>query len=375
MSQSENSRIRSVEEGLRGLERFWKVRLPEAFRDLYTQFPSPFLAPCEFFGLEAIVEGMGREFGMLPSFLPFGRSVGEGGLYGFYLTPDNVGGHWPVLYWDEDEMYLRPVASDFGAFLRHCVLVGRYETETDWSEAAMEWDEEMERREFGRLLRLPADLLVGPVPGNDTELYERLVHSDPMDAVSLCHLGCVQRARDEEERALDFFHRACEAAPWFGDPVYLVANIYLEREQYDRAVQGWWGVVQRLLPLCTRTWEWDLGADHPEADIYEVAADGLSQFAAYADIEMTVSPLWRVVAHDEPYDPGVRESLGDILLARKDVAGAEREYLNALSLCYAEPGRQPERLYDALIALYERNGRTREAALARFDRALPRPTM
>jgi hypothetical protein len=375
MSQNENSRIRQAEEGLRSVEHFWQVRLPKAFRDLYTQFPSPFLAPCEFFSLESIAVGAERAFGMLPSFLPFGHSVGEGGLFGFYLTQDNAGGRWPILYWDEDEMFLRPVASDFEAFLRYCVLTGRYETEAEWSEEAMDRDEETERREFGRLLNLPADLLIGPVPGNDAELYERLVTYDPMDAVSLCHLGCVRRARGEEERALDFFHRGSEAAPWFGDPVYLMATLYFERGQADRAVQGWWGVVQRLLPLCTRTWEWDLGAEHPEADIYEVAADGLAQFAAFADTEITFSPLWRVVVHDEPYDPGVRESLGDILLARNDVVGAEREYLNALSLCSADSGRQPERLYDALLSLYERNGRKREAGLVRFDRTLPRPSV
>lgn len=375
MSRSEESRPGDATEGLCAVERFWQATLPEAFQRLYTHFPFPFLAPCEFFALDAIANGAGRSFGMIPQYLPFGRAVGEGGLYGFYLTPETDQGRWPVLYWDEDEMYLRPVASDFEAFLRHCVLVGRYETEAQWPEDTPDWQEEAEREEFARLLHLPTQLLFDPVPRNDTELQERLASSDPQDAVSLCHLGCAWRAAGNQERALDFFHRAIEAAPWFGDSAYLLADTYRERGQTERAIHDWWAVVQCLLPLCTRTWEWNLGTDHPEADIYEIAADCLAQNADVAEASLRALPLWRVVVHDDPYDPDVRESLGDALLAQNHWQEAEREYLNALSLCFAERGRQPDRLYDALISLYDRLGRKRDAALVRHDRALPRPTM
>ena len=34
--------------------------------------------------------------------------------------------------------------------------------------------------------------------------------------------------------------------------------------------------------------------------------------------------------------------------------------------------QQPERLYDALLSVYERMGRHRDAALVSFDRELPR---
>ncbi len=375
MSRYEENEHRSVSEGLRAVESFWHARPPESFCHLYAHYPHPFLAPCEFFALPDIAEGAGRGFGMIPQYLPFGRAVGEGGSYGFYVTPETALGRWPVLYWDEDEMYLRPIASDFEAFLRHCVLVGRYETEEQVDESAPDWEEQEERREFAERVGLPMELALGPIPRSDSELYERLASLDPQDAVSLCHLGCLRRARGDGERALDFFHRAGEAAPWFGDPPYLVADIYCERGDYRRAIQGWWAVAQRLLPLCTRTWEWDLGAEHPEADIYEVAADGLAQFCDLAEAGLKAQPLWRVVAHDDPYDPDVRESLADALLAQNDIAGAEREYLNALSLCCSERGKQPDRLYTALLALYERAGRKRDAALGRHDRALPRPTL
>src|ERR1700731_4292772 len=96
-------------EGLRSVKEFWQVKLPEKFRSIYSLFRQPFLAPCEFFTLGSIAAGCGRAYGMLQQFMPFGRAVGDGGLYGFYITPETVQGYWPVLYWDEDEMYLRPV--------------------------------------------------------------------------------------------------------------------------------------------------------------------------------------------------------------------------------------------------------------------------
>ncbi|MCW3099610.1 MAG: hypothetical protein JWL77_5228 [Chthonomonadaceae bacterium] len=356
------------------VEQFWGTGLPSAFTHLYTQFATPFLAPCEFFALEAIARGQGREFGMLPSFLPFGRAVDEGGLYGFYRTPNNMEGAWPILYWDTEEMYLEPVASDFEAFLRRCVLVGRYETELQGAEEdGVGGDENTQK--IVRGMNLPPALLTGSLPRNDSELYERLAALDSQDAQSLCHLGCARRSRGDDERALDFFHRASEAAPWFGDPTYLVADVYRERRDFARAVQEWWATVQCLLPLCTRTWEWDLGDDHPEADIYEVAADGLSQFEKEATAEMKADPLWSAVVQQDPYDPDVRERLGQTLLKEGNLPGAEREILNALALCGSERGKQPERLYDALIDLYTRQNRPHDAALARHDRALPRPTV
>ncbi len=361
----------SASEGLRSVEEFWQVSLPDKFCSIYSYFSQPFLAPCEFFTLDAISKGYGRSYGMLPQFMPFGRAVGEGGAYGFYISPDTVQGFWPVLYWDEDEMYLRPAASNFDSFLRYCILIARYETEeqldTKGSEDVPDSDVMSEQREAGRRLELDSDIIFGALPRNDTELYERLAHSDPQDASSLCHLGCVSRSRGDTERALDFYHRAIEAAPWFGDSSYLLADTYRETRNNSRAVQGWWAVVQRLLPLCTRTWEWNLGDKHPEGDIYEVAADALAQYSEHVESETRSTALWRVVVNDDPYDPDVRESFGDALLAAGDLNGAEREYLNGLSLSCSERGRQPDRLYGALCKLYQRQGRAREARLASFD--------
>lgn len=375
MGFSEDSKPYNPKEALCQVEKFWQAKLPAAFTNLYTHYAHPFLAPCEFFSLADIAAGEGRSFGMIPQYLPFGRAIGEGGLYGFYITPDTQLGAWPVLYWDDDEMYLRPAASDFEAFIGNCVLIGRYEMETQLTDSTRDWEETSDQALLAHLLGIPEQIVLGPVPRNDTELYEKQAGYDPQDAFSLCHLGCTWRGRGDSERALDFFHRAIESAPWFGDSSYLLADIHREKKNYKRAAQGWWAVVQQLLPLCTRSWEWNLGDEHPEADIYELAADALSQFGDAADESFKSSPLWKVVVHEDPYDPAVRESLGNTLSAEGRELEAEREYLNALSLSCTERGKQPDRLYDALESLYKRSDRLRDASMVRFDRSLPRTTI
>ncbi len=369
MSRKEEQSAARAAQSIPRVEAFWQARLPDAFRRLYTHFAHPLVAPCEFFALDEIAAGSGRFYGMLPTFLPFGRIVGEGGTFGFYLTPDNEGGKWPVLFWDEEETYLRPVASDFEAFLRYCVLVGRYEIEDDlYGDPDIE---EQERLEFGRLLELPDDVLQGSVPRNETELYQRLTASDPQDAMSLCQIGCQRRAQGRDERALDYFHRANEAAPWFGDSLYLTADTYRVCDNYERAVQGWYATLQRLIPLCTRTYAWNLGEEHPEGEIYEVAADALRQFSKYADKITRRAPLWDVAVEGEPYDPNAREDLSRLLMQEGDTAGALRELLNALFLQSTAKTPDAERIYDALGDHLKRNGQERAATLARFDRALP----
>src|SRR5690348_14786650 len=128
MSRKKDTSFHNVEEGLRAIEAFWHIRLPAPFRFLYENHLQTFFAPCDFFTLEELASGVGRSFGQMPQFLPFGRVAGEESLYGFYLTPYAIEEFPPVLYWDEGEMFLRPVASDFEAFLRRSIVTGRYET-------------------------------------------------------------------------------------------------------------------------------------------------------------------------------------------------------------------------------------------------------
>lgn len=367
MSRREERRQAATDAALRALERFWQLRLPELFRTLYRLQDQPFLAPCEFFALDALISGAGREFGMLPRLLPFGRAVDEGGIYGFYSLSDLSVEHWPILYWDTEEMFLRPVASDFGAFLRYCAIVGRYEMEEQWEEMDVCDPEQHQLLLHLGLLNLGDE----PSPRNDTELHLALVESDPQDAVSLCHIGCGRRSRGDTERALDYFHRAAEVAPWFGDPCYLMADVYRSKGDIQRAIEEWWAVLNHLIPFCTRTWEWDLGEDHPEADIYEVAADALVQNSSYAETRFRNDPLWQVAVFDDPYDPQAREWLGNAYLAQGNFEAAERELLNALSLSDVRFDGPSERLYERLIVLYERTGHTREASMARYDRLLP----
>ncbi len=371
MSRKKDAPFRDVEEGLHAVEAFWHWKLPSVFRHLYLSDFQTFFAPCDFFSLEELSNGAGRAFGQVPQFVPFGRVAGEESLYGFYLGGTSLEVTTPpILYWDDGETFLRPVAADFEAFLQRCVVAGRYETDDEWPGSPLPSRARLDQ--IQSLLGVPQALLEARMPGNDTELYQKLASLDPQDSVSLSHLGCAARSNGDEERALDFFHRASEAAPWFGDPSYLIADVYRRRENYERAMNGYWAVVQRPVPFCTRTWEWDLGEDHPDADIYEIAADAITQFDEAASPEMRVSPLWRVITREDPYDADVRERLARRLANEGRMAEAEREMLTALSLCASERNRQPDRLYAQLLALYERAERPRDAAFVAFDRALPR---
>lgn len=370
MSRKKDAAFRDVEEALRAIEAFWHWELPVPFRRLYLHQLQTFFAPCEFFSPEELASGEGRQFGQVPQFLPFGRVAGEESLYGFYLGPHTLDETPPVLYWDQGEMFLRPVSSDFESFLRRSIVTGRYETDDEWPGSALPDRSRLDL--FRTLFNIPPSLFHDRIPGNDTELYQRLVGLDAQDCVSLSHLGCAARSNGDVGRALDFFHRASEAAPWFGDPNYLMADAYRRQEDFDRAMRGYWAVVQHAVPLCTRTWEWDLGEDHPDADIYEVAADAVTQFDQSATPAMKASPLWRVITREDPYDPDVREQLAHRLAEAGLTTEFERELLTALALCGSERSKQPDRLYHRLMSLYERAGRERDASLVAFDRALPR---
>jgi len=370
MSRKNHTSFRDVEEALLAVEKLWHWRLPPLFKQLYLNELESLLAPCEFFPAGDIASGIGRAYGQFPQFLPFGRVAGEESLYGFYLGQLILEAAPPILYWDEGETFLRPVSCDFDAFLRRTVASGRYESDDDWPA-----DANLDRARVEVIqskLNLSSELFSESLPRNDTEFHQRLVRLDSQDCVSLCHLGCAARSSGDEERALDYFHRACEAAPWFGDPYYLLADVHRRRENFERALAGYWAVVQRAAPLCTRTWEWDLGEDHPDADIYEIAADELSQFDYAATDEMKSSPLWRVITRNDPYDPDIREQLAVRYEDDGNSSEAERELLSALSFCGGERSNQSDRIYARLLALYERSHRDRDASLIVYDSSLPR---
>ena len=360
--------IAQVRKAMNAVEAKWQFQLPDGFSRLYAYQERPFLITCEFFTLEEILNGLGRERGAMPQFVPFGSGL-DGELFGLYVTPELCLGRLPVLALSE-EGSLRPAASEFSSFLKTSILTGRCEAELDEEEPGDDTEEADARRDLSHALEIPENLLLGELPRNEAELFERLVNEDAQNAYGLLKLGCIVRGRNETERALDFYHRASEAAPWFGDCAYLAGDLYREGGRLDRAVQCYWSVISTPIALSTQSTEWDLGEDHPDADIYEISADALSQFRNHASADMLRDPIWRIIADEDPYDPEAREEFALMLQQKGDTAGAERELLNALHLCAGEPGAQPMRIYSSLHALYERNGRLRDAAFVEFDAQL-----
>jgi len=356
----------NVERGIQALERHWQVALPRAFARLYEACAQPFLSPCEFLGLEEMLEDAERWPGMLPQFLPFGHD-GDEDFYGFYVPQTLSGRDPPVLFWNHEYDHYYPIASGFSTFLPWCVVNGRYlaQDELEEGDPGREREEE-ERREFVRRIGLPEELATEPVPRNDRELYERLVALDCQGTHAVAQLGSVFLSRGDLERARDFFVRASEATPWFADPYYLLAESYRRQGAFPDAVVRWCRVLELPIALSTRTTLYDLGIDHPEAEVYQETVDRLEEFGDL--VRGDACRVARDILRLDPFEPAERLALAERLTLDGDLAGVERELLNALTLATESADRA--RAYEGLIALYESTGRTREAALCRRDAAM-----
>lgn len=359
--------ISSFDTALHRLETQWQLKLPQTFRRLYRAFDYPFISPCEFLSLGEMLKDEQRWRGMLPQFLPFGHD-GDENYFGFYALPNGPGGDYPVLAWDHEYDHYYPVASGFEPFLRWCVIYGRYMAQDEFEERAPEYEEEeAQRREFAELVGLPVVLVTDAIPRNERELYERLLRADGQSAYALSHLGSRFLGQGEVERARDCFVRASEAAPWFADPYYLLAETYRIAKQHARACDLWWQVFQAPIALSTRTSNYDLGDEETEAEVYEAATDHCIACGDALGPERTRGPLWELLQRDDPFAPGPRLALADALEREGDAPGVERELLNALTL--ATDDADIATAYTRLIAFYERAGRARDAALCRRDAA------
>ena len=357
-----------VDSALRSLEQRWHVTLPESFHRLYRHFEQPYVSPCEFLTLPELQEDSERWYGMLPQFVPFGRD-GDGNTFGFYMPPVAAQEDYPVLFWNHEYDSYSPIASGFGPYVGWCVIQGRYMAQDEFEEDDPEFREEEEnRRRFAEFLDLPKHLVLEALPRNDRELYERLAAWDPQSTQALSQLGSVWAARKETGRARDFFTRASESAPWFADPYYLLAETYREEAKTAEAISRWWQVIQCPIALSTRTSGYDLGQAHPDVEVYEAAVKYLVQNVEAVPPDVRGNPLGRLVLEGDPFEPDERLELAAELSGNGDASGEEREALNALALSTDE--QLTASAYDRLIALYERNGRRREAAFCAHDRKL-----
>jgi len=214
---------------------------------------------------------------------------------------------------------------------------------------------------------LPRSLVMDPLPRNDRELYERLADADPQAAQAMVQLGSIALGRGDLERARDFFARASESTPWFADPYYLIAETYRSEETCDGAIPRWWQVINCPIALSTRTANYDLGADHEDAEIYEAAATHLSDNRDRLPVELRGSLLGTLILHGDPFDARDRLTMAADMARAGDALGSERELLNALAL--ATEDADTAGAYEGLISLYRGMGRTREADQCLRDRS------
>jgi tetratricopeptide (TPR) repeat protein len=363
-----DSAMSKTDDTIQSLEGLWKIGLPGEFRRLYSAFRHPFISPCEFMALDGLLENAERWNGMLPQFIPFGHD-GTDNFYGFYAQPYSVQNDYPILYWDHEYDNYCPIASGFGAFLRWCVIHGRYLTQDSFDDEDPQFaEEEEQRREFARVVGLPRALVLEPLPRNDSELYEKLARSDPQGAQAMLQLGTVCMGHGDNARARDFFSRASESTPWFADPYYLIAEAYRRDGNVEAAIERWWRAQLCPLALSTRTPNYDLGSDHLEAEVFEAAVEQLRHYEDDVPNDLARSPLGRLIFNGDPFESSERLVLASALSEAGDRSGEERELLNALSLSTSLV--DTDEAYDRLVALYESQGRRREAEFCRFDRRL-----
>jgi hypothetical protein len=373
----------SIDAQLARLETQWQVALPPAFHRLHQAFEYPYVRPCEFYSLEELLDEMNRWRGMLPQFLPFAHDGGDNffGYYvpSFYPTPD---GHrvadFPVLAWDHEYDHYHPVASGTDAFLRWCVLKGRYDLQDENEELGdVPLENLLDEEAMLQLTEMLGTTTREPLPRNDHEFYERMLFHDGQNTEALLHTGTWFLAKGDAaslERARDYFARASEISPWFADPYYLLAETYHRTERNEEAFLRWWQVVQCPIALSMRTTDYDIGYDHLEAETYDAAISKMILYSEALPASIRTTSLWKKMAnkemedqigHENFYTPSTRLTLAESLEQEGDDTGAEREMLNALTLATDEADM--EAAYRHLIAFYESRRRTRDAYFCRRD--------
>jgi len=354
-----------VEFRLRALEAHWQIkRLPGAFCQLYHVFKNPSIETYTFLSLEALIEDTERWRGMLPQFYPFGHDRAED-FFGFYIPAHASGDDFAVLFWDHEYDHYYPIASGFGAFLGWCLITGRYLTLDEPEDVIPPAVMVAQRKELAQLSGLPPMLLTGEAPRNERELHKKLVTLDAQAAFSLLQLGCIHYAKGFVEKARDYFTRASEAAPWFADPYYLLAETYRSEHHMEQAIERWWQVFQCPIALSTRTSYYDLGEVYADAEIYEVVTEQVLRNRHFLPNTMRSTPLYQILTQCDPFRSQTHLVLADELLALGDFAGAEREMLNSLTLAVEES--EVDAAYNRLIAFYERENRGRDAWFCRED--------
>jgi hypothetical protein len=184
----------------------------------------------------------------------------------------------------------------------------------------------------------------------------------------MVQLGSVFLGRGDVQRARDFFARASEATPWFADPYYLIAETYRREGSISDAVDRWWQALLCPLALSTRTPNYDLGADHIEAEIFEAAIEQLRANEDSVPTDRRRTLLARLVLDGDPFESSERLALAKALSSSGDSIGEERELLNSVSLSTSLV--DTDEAYGRLIALYESQSRNREADFCRIDRSL-----
>jgi hypothetical protein len=324
--------MNDTEAKIESLERAWGITLPQTYRRALNAGDGQTAGECDLLTLDELLGDTERRCGMFPRLLPFAWEDEEH-VYAFYSIP------WlperlPVVCWDCERDHCWPVAAGYDAFVARLALEAEWELEG----------------------------------GSDSELAARIAQLDPAASDAQLLLACRALAAGELEAARAHAVRAAAETFWFSDAHYVLGVVAQALDRRSTALNVWWHALQWPIALSTSTDRYDLGIDRPDIEIQEAAIDALIEVWDEAPQVLRESPYGVCVMRPDTFASAVRLTLAQELETEGDADGAERERLNALAL--ATTDRETGEAYDALIAAYDRAGRTWDTERCRLDREL-----
>lgn len=336
------------------LEHAWDVKVPDIFWDFASRYPSQLLPDTHFFQVQEMILQNEITVRVPPNLRPFGMRISNESLICFHTGSHHKSNHWEVVYWNLDERCLSPYASNFENYLCKHLYSTRYSLD---EEGLPDIDLKFWTGLFNSL-GIEANWIFDEIPINEKMMYETLSLHDSGDSLSLCQLGCILRSRGKEAEASHLFSEASKHTPWFGDAYYLMAEVMRTEGRMAQAVHEWWKILQLPVVFSTRSDSWDLGADYPDAEIYELTVDLIIGEQKHVPTPITDTPLWNALLLEDPYDPVMRENLAENYRHQSLDLALETELWDAYFLYADDDIEELLRINRKLSTLLEQQHRT-----------------
>ncbi len=338
----------------RELENAWEIKVPDLFWNFLTREPSQSLPDIDIFTVEEMIMESERTVRLPPNLRLFGKYSSGDSYICFHTVNGQNANKYEVVCWNIEERCLIPCASNFVNFLCKHLYSTRYNLDE-------EGEHDIDVKYWSGLfnsLEVEAAWVFDEIPMNEKMMYETMSQHDRGDCLSQCHLGCILRSRGQVDEATHHFNEASKYTPWFGDAYYLLADVFRVEDSIEKAFHEWWKILNLPVVYSTRSDSWDLGADYPDADIYELTVDLMLGVQKSIPSTITDTPLWNAFLLEDPYDPVMREKLAETYSELGMHSAAESELWNAYFLYADDEYDELVRINSKLITLLDIQRRT-----------------